>query len=147
MKIHWLWTLVRYSLKTVLLPIDSIFLAKNSSFLYQISLLKHFMLNNVISDDSHKFGQHYAYMQFNNFLNCYDVTRGSNYFNLYIKCFHLGTASIHDHDIKTVTSLFFSLILSRESVELNMLTPQSHQACDLFTTYIRPIFLAVVDKS
>jgi hypothetical protein len=25
--------------------------------------------------------------------------------------------------------------------------PQSHQACDLFTTYIRPIFLAIVGKS
>jgi hypothetical protein len=28
-----------------------------------------------------------------------------------------------------------------------VLKPQSHQACHLFTTYIRPILLAIVDKS
>jgi hypothetical protein len=47
--------LVKYLLKTELLPLDSMFLAKNQLFLYAISLLswlKHFMLNNVIWEDS-----------------------------------------------------------------------------------------------
>jgi hypothetical protein len=76
--------LIKYSMKHSYCPWIQYFQPKIYHLhVYKIRLLKHFMLNKLIWEDSHNiFGNIMLKCHSSNFVNCYDVTQGWNYFKL-----------------------------------------------------------------